>query len=436
MLLYQGHVWLERAHRDLHRWAGTAGRAEPCKVLDENGVALVFCRVALLLLGHLEIVAPLVLRARSREELARFYDDDDKPRTDTAMRARTRRYAGWPEPDRRTRFRPAHGNDPDSLLEQAVFGATEEAYQRAWEYKDERIYAYKRSVTRRSYLGPARPAAAAPPDYTTALSAEEVKLAYDGFAFANRSGRVLNGKITVAWFLLQNADLKAQWGCFHRFYQNLKQWFRDVDPALVPDPADRQPWVVHVHENPDGEKLNTHFALAVPEGVLNLFRDAVRGIVLRAVEGFTWRGDLGDLVEPKVRRADRNACIGQWMWFHYMLKGTRRDKVLVEAGPDSARALDDVLAYRYEDPGPAPKRRARVRLTKNLLPEAQNAFVDPKGGRFVSLWDEQVRSGRIDVRELYSDRYLSQWEGHDDAQPTMVAPLAERMSRNDEVNPL
>ena len=97
----------------------------------------------------------------------------------------------------------------------------------------------------------------------------------------------------------------------------MKQWFRDVDPALVPDPADRQPWVVYVHENPDGEKLNTHFALAVPEGVLNLFRDAVRGIVLRAVEGFTWRGDLGDLVEPKVRRADRNACIGQWMWFHY-----------------------------------------------------------------------------------------------------------------------
>ena len=54
-----------------------------------------------------------------------------------------------------------------------------------------------------------------------------------------------------------------------------------------------------------------------------------------------------------------------------MLKGTRRDKVLVEAGPDGARALDDVLAYRYED-----------------------------------------------------------------AQPTMVAPLVERMSRNDEVNSL
>jgi hypothetical protein len=223
-------------------------------------------------------------------------------------------------------------------------------------------------------------------------------------------GITVNGRITMAWFLLQDASLDEQWRCFDRFHANLKQCFRDLDPAIVPDGADREPWIVHVHENAGGTYFHTHFALAVPPGFLAGFRDAVRGIARRSVDGYCVNRSSGKLVKVEVRRPDAHACTGQWNWFHYMLKGTRRDEVLVETGPDGTRLLDDVLAWRYENPGPARPRRPRVRVTPNLNGQAQCTFVDERGA-FVSLWDKQVRSGRVDVRTLYSDHYLLQARG-------------------------
>ena len=368
----------------------------------------------------IELLEREALRAVSRRRAAHWEylcADSDKPRTDNAMRARDRRYAGFDHFSGSSLYRPSGGGDLDTGIMLGVLGGDKKAFWQTWEQTDGRIYVHKRGIERDARLGPARPTVSVVQDFTTALSLEEVKRAYDSFAFANRTGRILNGKVTVSWFLLQNVSEAERWDCFKRFYRSLKQWFRDVGRAVGSELADRQPWIVHVHENPDGDKFHTHFAMVVPEAVRSLFRGRVRGMVQTAVDGHVWEGGIGALVDPDVRRADRNGCVGQWEWFHYMLKGGRRDKVLVDAGPDNRRILDDILAWRYENPRPI-GRRARVHVTRNLLPEAQQSFVDARGRRFVSLWDEQVLSGQIDVRQLFSQHYLLQ-EGRDATQPAL-----------------
>ena len=418
---------LEVALANLHRerpWLGPARPVLATRVsasdkafseapeVDRAKFAELFCGVVC---ATIECLDPHVQRLGkhwSREDRARFFADDEKPRTEAAIAARDRRNAGWPEPEQRTRFRPASDSSFDEAIELGVFGANEEAYRQTWEPTNPRIYEDKRGVPRRVYFGPS-PTLQTTPDTTHALSARYVRRVYNAAAFANRTGRILNAKLTVAWFLLEGTDLVEQERCFRRYYKNLKQWFRDLSATRVPDVADHEPRIIYVHENPGGASFHTHFALAVPEAVMADFRGAARGMMARLVQPNKLTGDrLERLVKAEVRRPDRNACVGQWCWLHYMLKGANHAELLVDRGPERRRYLGDVLAYRYENPGPVPGRE-RIGVTKALGAEARDEFVDARG-RFGSLWDTQVASGEIDVRELYSDHYLRQLEGLDD----------------------
>ncbi|MBI0436084.1 hypothetical protein D9598_19940 [Roseomonas sp. KE0001] len=367
---------------------------------------------------------------RSPANWAQLFDDDDEPRTEAAIAARDRRYAGWPEPERRTRFRPTSGSSLDEALERGVFGADEEAYRSAWVPTDPRIYEDKRGMPRRVYLGP-QPAPRTEPDITHALSARHVRRIYNAAAFANRTGYILNAKLTVAWFLLEGMNPAEQLRCFGSYYKKLKQWFRDQSAARVPDAADREPRIIHVHENPGGASFHTHFALAVPETMMADFRGAAQGMMARLVGSHGLEGDrLKRLVKAEVRRPDRDACVGQWFWLHYMLKGANHAELLVDPGPGLCRRLGDVLAYRYEDPGPMPGCE-RVGVTEALGAEAQDEFADARGRRFGSLWDAQLMSGEIDVRWLYSDYYLRQREELPDGAG--VALAGGRVEREAEV---
>ena len=411
--LCRENPWLDAAHKDLRDVAGTAGSSEATGDLLTGPTVPLFCRVATLAVELLEAAARLVRRPLTAEWQPELCDEDwrDRRLSDRAMEALTRRQSGWEPPERATRFRPAVGGDANSAIERAVFGADVDKYLKAWVETDDRIYIRKWGDPRRAIVGESLTAGRRVPEYTTAHSLRDVKRAYDAFAFANRTGRIFNSKITVSWFLLRDETPEVQWACFTRFYRNLKQRFRDLRADRVPDAADRQPWIVHVHENPRGALFHTHLAVVVPAGFPGDFPGAVRGLLDNIVEGYRVDETSGTLVETEVRPADANACVAQWYWFHYMMKGGRRDTVLVPDGPDGRRSLDDVLAWRYVNPGPERLRRRRLETTINLeLPE-QRAFRDAAGNPFVSLWDEQVRSGQIDVRQLYSDRYLREWRG-------------------------
>ena len=377
----------------------------------------------------IELLEREALQAVSRRRAAHWRDlcvDSNKPTTDAAMRARDRRYAGWPVPDEKIRFRPALGSDVDSKIEQNVFGEDEDTYIKAWCQTDERIYEYKRGIARREYVGGSpTDTPASPPDFTHAFGSAQVRRVYNALAFANRTGRILNAQLTVSWYLLDRFDLDGQWQCFGTFYHNLKQWFRDLKAELVPDAADRRPWIVYVHENPGGARLHTHFGLVVPEPVRNQFNDSARGILERAAHVKIGDRNMAKLVRLRVRRANRHACVGQWFWFHYMLKGANHSEIVAKDGENGSYSLGDVMAYRYQDPGPMGSWR-RIGVTEAMRPKAQTAFRDDRGQRFDSIWEQQIGAGRIDVRALYSDRYLAQWEGHDDAAIVTAAPPAVR----------
>lgn len=402
--------------------------AVPRSGLVFDRVVDAYCQTIRLAIELLESEALQAVGRRRAAHWEFLLADSDKPRTDSAMRARTERYGGWVQP---TQFGSELGETFDTGIAVGVLGKDARDYLMTWVATDPRIYVVKLGETPRAPLGDSVESSRKARDYTSAHTLGEVKLAYDAFAFANRTGRILNGRATVSWFLIRNESLDVQWACAKRFLRNLKQHYRDLSGVDVPDKADREPWIVHVHENPGGNCFNTHLAMFVPVGFLAGFCDAVRGIAERAVDGYRVDFSEGTLVKPEVRQADANACFGQWRWFHYMLKGTRRDKVLVADGPDGTRWLDDVLQRRYEEPGPRQPRRPRLGLTTNLQPPAQRAFADASGCKFVSLWDEQVQSGRIDVRELYSDRYLRQWQGHDAAMVTAASPSDLELDHGD-----
>ena len=76
--------------------------------------------------------------------------------------------------------------------------------------------------------------------------------------------------------------------------------------------------------------------------------------------------------------------------------------------------------------------RERIGITKPLQPKAQKLFTDNCGEGFVSEWERQMRADQIDVRTLYSDRYLAQWETPDDA----AAPLPNQGFDNAARDPL
>lgn len=424
--LCEENPWLEPVHKELHRLAGTAGPAEATGDLADSPSVPLFCRVANLALELMEAAARLVRRPWTSEERARLYEDDywDKPRSDTAMRARDRRYAGWPEPVHRSRFRPAMGNDLDSKIQQSVLGINEETYLQAWGQIDERIYKYKRGVPRRAYVGGSdddRPVST--PDFTNAFGAAAVRRVYNAFAFANRTGRIMNAQLTIAWYLLEGVDPAAQWQCFDTFYHNIKQWFRNVSSELVPEATDRRPWIVYVHENPGGHKLHTHFALVVPDPLIERFYGCAKGILWRALPASVNDLGLAKLVRLRVRRTNHHAYVGQWFWFHYILKGANHSEVVAKGGVDGTYPLGDVMAYRYQDPGPM-RPRQRIGFTASLRPKAQKAFVDDLGRGFESLWEQQMQTGRVDVRELYFDRYFSHSKGCDDAPDASVRATA------------
>lgn len=378
---------------------------------------------------------------RSAAEQAAWdrWDDSDKPQSDAEMKAKTLWQSGdiWLACGKR--FGRGDGAVAGGQWAErvgAVVGHDRENHRKSVLLSDQRIFGMKRrSRVREFYQASGKGA-----DYRNAWPDKSLHTIYNAVAFANRRGLVLNARVTVSWFMLADCDAIACKGLFQHFKRNLAQWLLDKGAPEV-----GQPWpaYVYAHETVGDAGFHTHMRLAVPSALGAEFRKEVRCALRRVIEPRPWpepcRTKSGkrkvEFVVPRVSTVPefdfprpRSVTRDQWIGVGYMLKGVHPERVL--ATRDDGRPVDvsDVLEWDYQDPGT--KWAGKQCGTSQALGEAaQRTFRDASGAPFRSRLDEQIETGKIDVRELYSDCYLEQAVGQVSA---VVAPPAGAQPGSDD----
>jgi hypothetical protein len=246
-----------------------------------------------------------------------------------------------------------------------------------------------------------------------ALTLDEVRRVYNAVAFANRRGKVMNASLTLAWFMLPGVDQIKQAKADEAFRHKLKQWF---DSRHELSSSAREALFVYVQENPTGERFHTHLLLHLPTEMIERFKAYLPAAVAqtaRTIAGVRG-GDLPEgLHKARVRRHDRHALHSQWIRYHYVTKGADPETSLTGVGP-CKYYVGDVMRFTHRDPGPVVKgRRLRVGASGALGPTEQSR----EALGFRSLLDEQIRSGVLDVRALFSDHYLREFNGEAVTEP-------------------
>lgn len=331
--------------------------------------------------------------------------EDDRTKSESDIKAKLRRQSGLLEPIRRVPFVPSGGIGYDSQLERAINGATVGDRERSLASLFPNIYHRKLRDPVDGYWGgnlasdrPSAPSSQQWGGYDDALTIREGKRAYNAVAFANREGMVLNAGVTISWFAVPGTNVDAQAKFFEAFRKNLSQWLTQQNAAE----RLRRAIFVYVHENPGGKRFHTHMLLHIAPLLVSAFAGYLPGAVGRAVGEKRISADLLKVVlKHRVRPFDRHAVFSQWRKFHYMMKGADPEVVLCRAR-SFEYVLGDIMKFRYSDPGRSVVAR-RVGQSDALAPAARK--------NFVSQLDTQIQNGNIDVRQLFSDCYLRQWEG-------------------------
>lgn len=409
-------------------------------------VAAAACEAIELLGMHVSRFGRLQLRHDPAE-----FADDDKPRTEAEMAARSfwqsgnmwlatgSHMAGTKKDGREDH--PVQGSGLWAEMVRATVGHNRRQHAQAVLAADPRFFGVKRRArTREFYRSPAKT-----PDYSRAFPDEMVRRLYDAVAFANRCGLVLNARVTVSWFLLEDCDAAECDRLFQRFKKNLVQWLGEKGP---PEPGQPWPAFVYVHEAGDKAKYHTHMRVAVPPALAADFREEVRGALRKVIAPRPWpklpktkRGGSAEFVVSRVsglavhdpaRR--RPMTKDQWVSLGYLLKGADPRRVLMRREDGQLVTVGNLLEWEYEDPG-APWRGKPFSPSEALGPAARQRFRDKDGKPFVSLLERQIRDGNIDVRELYSDWYLAQALGRAAAEPNALINAEEADEGHDPLGP-
>lgn len=353
-------------------------------------------------------------------------EDDDRPKSDAEAAALTRRQSGespFEGLSRQELLRWMHAGAERPLpvvglhgsIERAIWGHSGADYRRSLAADDPTVCMIKRRANLRSWFQSSTTVV----DDSHAFPADALFRLYNGVAFANRQGIVLNMRLGLSWFNLKGCTAAAAGDYFATYMKNLGQWFRDKG-LEVPYPA-----YIYVHECKGKDHFHSHVLWALPETHREAFVQETRRALLKVLRrrelpmGVLWQRFRKVATPAPERRWP--VTKDQWFGVTYMLKGVDPGLALGKNASGHAITVGDITEWAYENPG-QPFTQRRFGVSQTLGQKHQQAFRDVRGGAFHSLLDWQRRHGALDWRELYTDYYLEQARGERGPEPPVVKP--------------
>ncbi|CAO3416016.1 hypothetical protein [Azospirillum endophyticum] len=282
-------------------------------------------------------------------------------------------------------------------LLRGIYGETERDYENALMY-EEAAKEPDRFVVKRKSRGAVsdefRQRMAESP-LNRKLSDQSYAHLYEAVSFANWSGAILNGRVTISWSMLGLENEGKARKKFKQFTKNLRsrfdEWWDSDYRYLRGNPA---MWI-YSHEQSERTGFHTHMMLHMPPRVTPLFRNWARSFFdlpkRRPVGGNSGR--------PVLIRADqsaRSAIKYQWLRFGYLLKGADYT-ARMGCCPQTARliSLGDLLPWEHQPMGEIIG-KSICGMSRNLAWDAREAA----GYTAIS----PLRNRQLDVRVLYGEQ--------------------------------
>ena len=240
------------------------------------------------------------------------------------------------------------------------------------------------------------------PYLTTHLSGQDWTRLYEGIAFANRLGSVLNVHVVIAWECAGIWGDDRVSGALVQWTEGLRKWCR----------ARKYPCrYVYVHERARDQGLHTHLLTAVPHDD----KDRFQGWAFKYLQRIAGHGHLPVNAICVRHRGDRDVQ-RQWLWFGYLTKGLVPG-LSVGGVDDKTRyhPMADVVTYPLRETGLV-RCRFRAGVSRNIDCAArcrfgQNGFVS----RFIA--------GATTRAELFVDEYLREFEEEEKHRLAAAKPL-------------
>jgi hypothetical protein len=227
------------------------------------------------------------------------------------------------------------------------------------------------------------------PYLTTHLSGPDWERIYEGIAFANRLGAVLNVHVTIAWECAGIWGDDRVSGALVQWTEGLRKWCR----------ARKHPChYVYVHERARDQGLHTHLLTAVPHDD----KDRFQGWAFRYLQRIAGHGHLPVNAICVRHRGDRDVQ-RQWLWFGYLMKGLS-PSAAIHSGRDRAFRywLSQMATFRLRPSGIV-RCRFRAGVSRNIDREARQRYGNCGfASRFVR--------GATTPAELFTDAYLREFE--------------------------
>lgn len=227
------------------------------------------------------------------------------------------------------------------------------------------------------------------PHLTTHLAGTDWEKLYDGVAFSNRLGVVLNVHVTIAW---EHAGIYGD---------------DRVSAALIKWAGSLRKWCsargypchyVYVHERGRQQGLHTHLLTSIP----HIDRNSFQGWSRKYLQSMA-RVRPMPMEAMCVRHRGDGDINRQWLWFGYLTKGLAPWlEVRFRSDPPVRHRMADLATFRLRSTGIV-RCRWRAGVSRNLDREARLQF---GGSGFVSRFDEGV----VARAQLFTDAYLREYD--------------------------